>query len=42
VKKLRLTATAEPYHEEYNPGMASHIAGPDYPYFVWRIFAPVE
>jgi hypothetical protein len=42
VKKLRLTATAEPYHEEYNPGMASHIAGPDYPYFVWRLFAPAD
>jgi hypothetical protein len=40
VKKLRLTATAEPYHEDYAPGMADPRAGADYPYFVWRLFAP--
>ncbi len=45
VKKLRLTATAGPYREEYNPGMARfimYVTGPDYPYFVWRLFAPAE
>ena len=45
VKKLRFTATAAPYHLEYNPGMARfimYVTGPDYPYFVWRLFAPAE
>ena len=42
VKKLRLTGDAGPYHEEYNPAMASPIARLDYPFFVWRLFAPTE
>ena len=40
VKKIRFTATAGPYHREYSPSMANPIAGPDYPYFVWRLVAP--
>ncbi|MFB3893782.1 MAG: glycoside hydrolase family 20 zincin-like fold domain-containing protein [Phycisphaerae bacterium] len=39
VKMLRFRATAEPYHEDYPPGMAHPIAGPDYPHFVWRLVA---
>jgi hypothetical protein len=42
VKKIRFTATARPYHWEYSPTMAHPIAGPDYPYFVWRLLAPAE
>jgi hypothetical protein len=45
VKKLRFTATAGPYHEEYNPAMARvlpYLSAFDYPYFVWRLLAPVE
>ncbi|HUW59183.1 MAG TPA: glycoside hydrolase family 20 zincin-like fold domain-containing protein, partial [Planctomycetota bacterium] len=38
VRKLRFTATAEPYHEDYSPG----VAAIDYPYFVWRLIAPTE
>lgn len=43
VKKVRLTATAEPYHEDYTPGMADLSKTTfDYPHFVWRLLAPVE
>ncbi len=41
-KKLRFTATAEPYHDDYNPGMADSREPYDQPYFVWRLFAPVD
>jgi hypothetical protein len=42
VKKLRISATAAPYHLDYSPAMANHISGPDYPYFAWRLLAPAE
>jgi hypothetical protein len=40
VSKIRLTATAAPYHAQYNPGMSHPVARWDYPYFVWRLLAP--
>ena len=40
VKKIRITATAAPYHEAYGSGAPDPRAGPDYPHFTWRLIAP--
>ena len=40
VKSLRLTATAAPYHEDYNPRMADRRAPLDWPHFNWHLIAP--
>ena len=42
VKKIRLTATAAPYHENYNPGVADVRVPFDQPFFTWRLVAPAN
>ena len=42
VKKLRVTATAAPYHEDYHPAIVRVARGIDYPFFVWRLIAPED
>ncbi len=42
VKKIRLTATAAPYHENYNPGVADVRVPFDQPFFTWRLIAPAD
>ncbi|MCL2640365.1 MAG: glycoside hydrolase family 20 zincin-like fold domain-containing protein, partial [Phycisphaerales bacterium] len=42
IRKIRITATAEPYRAEYAPAMAHIVARWDYPYFVWRILTPID